>query len=162
MTAYAGIRGNMRTKTNPNKLHLVVGHGPNGPVITTHNKKPAVDCITMTRSDYHAFLFCMRHIFHVIAGSASGEKIIRIGDVVKNIALFLYADIAKRVAPELSEHEQLELTVHALYSSNITMPRAYFAVQQLASFNPTRFRIPRRNFFVMHVVQRITASSSTW
>jgi hypothetical protein len=87
-----------------------------------------------------------------------GEQPLRSNDTLKEILYFLYADIARLIAPTSSEHEQLTQTAWALYSNNVTIPPAYY--QTLQIFNPTGWGTPGRHFFDMSVAQRVSASLS--
>src|SRR3989338_3102648 len=162
-----------------NDFHLVVGHGPSGPVLTV-SKIPVPGCITMTRRDYHEFQFYMLQIFRVItqgpiqtkdenSTNTPYEKIAHNADVFKEIAFFFYAHIARLVAPGLNERDQLEHTAVALYSSDVTIPPAYYPKLQrplrcnpdfnTVYFNPATWSTTGRTFFDMSVVQRVTAST---
>ena len=101
--------------TTSNNLHLVVGHGPRGPVLTI-SKTPVPGCITMSCQDYHEFLFYMQQIFRAMShGSIQTkhenttntpyEKIAQNADVFKEIAFCFYAHITRLVAPGLSGHD---------------------------------------------------------
>lgn len=156
-----------------NNLYLVVGHGPSRPVLTVSNT-PVSGSITITRNDYHVFCLYMLHIFRVITeGSSSGLRFgtsVRINDALKEVLYFLYADIARLVAPTHSEHEQLEQTALALYSNNVAIPSAYYQTLQrplrcnpsfnTAYFNPAIWNTPGRSFFDMSAAQRVTISLS--
>src|SRR3990167_5306870 len=157
------------TTTTSNDLHLIIGHGPSGPVLTVSNT-PVLGSITMTRNDYRAFRLYMLHIFRVITEELSPGlkfgKPVRINDTLKNVLYFLYSDIAKRVAPELSEHEQLERTALALYSSKVAIPSTYYAIQRpikeksgalTRAFDPTAWNTAGRHFFDMSVSHKINS-----
>lgn len=156
--------------TPSNNLYLVAGHGPNGPILYASNT-PTSGSITITRDAYRAFRLYMLHIFRVITeGSSSGLRFgtpVRINDTLKEVLYFLYADIARLVAPRHSGHEQLEQTALALCSNNATIPPAYYAIQRpikekpgalTIAFDPVAWNTPGRCFFDMSAVQRVTPS----
>lgn len=157
------------TTTPSNDLHLIIGHGPSGPVLTV-SKTSVPGSITITTNDYHAFRLYMLHIFRVLtSGLSSGLRFgtaVRINDTLKEVLYFLYADIASRVAPGLSEHEQLEHTALALYSSNVAIPPTYYAIQRpikektgalTRAFDPTAWNTAGRHFFDVSVSHKINS-----
>lgn len=163
-----------RAVAAPSKdLHLIVQHGSSSRPVLTVSNTPAPSSIPITRNDYHAFRLYMLHIFRVITeGSSSGLRFgtpIRVYDTLKEVLYFLYADIARLIAPTHTEHEQLEQTALALYANNVTIPPTHYAIQRpitekpgafTKSFDPRAWNTPGRSFFDMSVVQRVTTSSS--
>src|SRR3989338_6568071 len=165
-----GVYYMSRAVTTPsNNLYLVIGHGPSGLVLTVSNTLVS-GSIPITRNDYHAFRLYMLHIFRVITEELSPGlkfgKPVRINDTLKNVLYFLYAGIASLVAPELSEHEQLEHTALALYSSNVAIPSTYYAIQRpikeklgtlTKAFDPAAWNTPGRHFFDASVSHKINS-----
>jgi len=86
--------------TTSNNLHLIVGHGPSGLVLTV-SKTPVSGSIAITRDDYHAFRLYMLHIFQVITeGVSSGLKFVtpvRINDPLKNVLCFMFYVFCMRI-----------------------------------------------------------------
>ena len=155
--------------TTSNDLHLVLRQETSEPILIV-SKTPVLGSITITRNDYRVFRLYMLHIFRVLnSGSSVGlqfGKPVRIDDTLKAVLYFLYADIARRVAPGLSEHDQLERTALALYYSNVAIPPTYYAIQRPIKeksgaltrvFDPTAWNTPGRHFFDASVSYKINS-----
>ncbi len=102
------------SRATPDNLHLVVGHGPSGPVLTV-SKTPVLGSTIITRNDYRTFRLYMLHIFRVMTeGSSSGLRfgtLVQIDDTLKEVLYFSYADIARLVAPGLNFSDALRPTI---------------------------------------------------
>ena len=105
----------------PKQIYLTVRQGPSGATLIVSPRKPiAGNYIPKTREEWNTFRLFMFHVLHGkhdYVGLEFGRKISPCNDTTMHILTFLYADIARLVAPNLSELEQLENTAVVLFSA---------------------------------------------
>lgn len=102
-----------------NPIHLTLQAGPSGTaLVVSSTPSPFPNrTITMTRNEFKTFRLFMLHVLGLNnrTPNLGIGKISPIRDTTLEILYFLYADIARLIAPTLkSEHEQLECVAQAL------------------------------------------------
>jgi hypothetical protein len=105
-----------------NPIHLTMQVGPTGTtaLVVSSEPSPFPDrTFTMTRKEFQTFNFLMLHVLGLNNSANHGgfRRFTPIHDTTLEILYFLYADIASRIAPQLSPHEQLKCTAVALCAS---------------------------------------------
>ena len=107
----------------PTKIYLTVQQGPSGATLmVSPTFFSNYNNISMTREEWNTFRLFMFHVLHRkngYAGLEFGRKISPIDDTTMYILTFLYADIARLIAPSASDDplKQLENTALALFSA---------------------------------------------